>query len=193
MRNEGTGPDGVPRFVDVAMALGADDIRDARGVAAADYDNDGDLDFVVNHNPGDLTDPEHARAVLLINRIGERNGESDGARRAWLAVDVEGRGGNRDAIGAVVTVEADGVRQQRRVEAGSGYASQHSRRLHFGLGDATVIERLTVRWPQGAEVSFTDLAVRHLVRIDASGALSVGPLSGAVAKLPVEAVGSPVP
>jgi hypothetical protein len=53
LRNEGPDASGVPRFNDVAMATGADDIRDARGMATADFDNDGDLDIVVNNNPGD--------------------------------------------------------------------------------------------------------------------------------------------
>jgi catalase len=53
LRNEGTGSDGIPRFANVSMAVGADDIRDGRGMAYGDFDNDGDLDIVMNTDPGD--------------------------------------------------------------------------------------------------------------------------------------------
>ena len=54
LRNDGTDKNGVLHFTDVASALGADDIRDGRGMAVADFDNDGDLDIVINNNPGDI-------------------------------------------------------------------------------------------------------------------------------------------
>lgn len=156
-RNEGCDADGVPRFTDVAMALGADDGRDARGIAIADYDNDGDLDIAVNHNIGDHGPSDRANATYLRNDIG--------AARAWLAVELQGTLSNRDAVGAMVTVITGDREQLRLLSAGSSYASQHSHRLYFGLGDRERIDRLTVRWPSGGSVTFEDLAVRQLVRI----------------------------
>jgi len=162
LRNEGPAPDGTLQFSDVAMATGADDIRDARGTATADFDNDGDLDIVINNNPGDSGRAELSRATLLRNNVGER--------RNWLAVDLRGTASNRDAVGALVTVEAGGEKFTRLVTAGSGFASQQSARLYFGLGDRTQVDTVTVRWPNGRVEKFTSdqdraIAVRRLIRI----------------------------
>jgi len=151
LRNEGPDASGVPRFNDVAMATGADDIRDARGMATADFDNDGDLDIVVNNNPGDTGRAELARATLLRNNVG--------ARHNWLAVELRGDGkrSNRDAVGAMVTVEAGAEKQVRLLGAGSGFASQHSARLYFGLGDRQQVSAVSVRWPSGRVERFEQI------------------------------------
>ena len=161
LRNDGPDASGRLAFTDVAMALGADSVKDARGTAIADFDNDGDLDVVIYNNPGDSQNPELARATLLRNEIG--------AARNWLAVELRGTDSNSDAIGAVVTIEAGGKSQMRQVEGGSGYASQHSTRLYFGLGDASQIDALTVRWPSGTVEAYKDLRTRVLLRITEGG------------------------
>jgi len=171
LRNEGPGPDGRPQFADVAMALGADDDRDSRGIAIADFDNDGDLDLVVNHNPGDNTVAERRRATFLRNDVG--------ARRSWLAVELQGTEANRDAVGATVAVEAGGMRQVRQVTAGAAYASQNSRRVYFGLGQAEHVDRLTVRWPGGRQQDYENVEARRLVRVVEGESLQVGALPGA--------------
>lgn len=160
LRNEGPAADGTLQFTDVAMATGADDIRDARGTATADFDNDGDLDVVINNNPGDSGRAELSRATLLRNNIGER--------RNWLAVELRGTESNRDAVGATVTVEAGGRKFTRLVSAGSGFASQQSARLYFGLGDSTQVDAVTVHWPRGRIEKFAKergIAARQLLRI----------------------------
>ena len=162
LRNEGNDASGVPRFNDVAMAVGADDARDGRGTAAADFDNDGDLDLVVNNNPGDTGRAELSRATVLRNNVGER--------RAWLAVELRGTRVNRDGVGALVTIETGAERQVRLAGAGSGFASQQSGRLYFGLGGRETVDALTVRWPGGRVERFEDIAgqpitARRLVRI----------------------------
>lgn len=172
LRNEGDGADGVPRFSDVASSLGADDDRDARGIAIADFDNDGDLDIVVNHNPGATGDPLRARARLLENEIGERH--------QWLAVELVGAERNLDAIGARVVVSSGDLKLLRQVNAGSSYAAQHSQRLYFGLGERTLVETLMVRWPSGLSEEFTDLESRTLVRITEGQGLEVLSLPGVV-------------
>ena len=170
LRNEGNGADGVPRFTDVASSLGADDDRDARGVAIADFDNDGDLDIVVNHSPGDTDDPLRAGASFLENEIGNR--------RQWLAVELVGSQRNRDAIGARVVVRSGELEQLRQSNAGSSYAAQHSQRLYFGLGEHTVIDKLEVHWPSGLSEEFSNLESRTLVRITEGQGLEVLSLPG---------------
>ena len=116
-------------------------MKDGRGMATADFDNDGDLDIVINNSSGDTGKPELARATLLRNNVGER--------RNWLAVELEGTHSNRDGVGALVTIETGGEKQVRLVSAGSGFASQHSERLYFGLGDKTKVDAVSVKWPSG--------------------------------------------
>ena len=142
LRNLGNGPDGTPHFIDVAPVLGADTMNDARGIAVFDFDNDGDPDIAVNHNPGDQgREQEGIPAVLLRNDIGQGN--------HWLGLDLVGVESNRDAIGAEAVVVAGDLRQWRHVTAGSGYAGQRSRRLLFGLGDHATVDRIELRWPSG--------------------------------------------
>lgn len=162
MRNEGADSNGTLRFTDIAMALGVDDIKDTRGMAYADFDNDGALDIITNTNPGDSGDASKARPALLRNNIG--------SRRKWLAVELTGTQSNRDAVGAMVTIEAGGEKQLRLVSAGSGFASQNSERLYFGLNDKTEIDVLTVRWPSGRVERFKTIGdrpieSRHVIRI----------------------------
>ncbi len=178
LRSEGLGEDGALRFTDVAVALGADDILDARGVAALDFDNDGDLDLAVNHNSGDLLEQEGAPAVLLRNDIGQR--------RNWFAVDLVGTKSNRDAVGARVFLQAGGAAQSRLVAAGSGYASQQGRRLYFGLDRADRVAVLTVRWPSGLEESYRDLQANRLARIVEGGGIEIQPLPSVSAGDPEE-------
>lgn len=162
LRNEGKDANGTLQFTDIAMALGADDIKDVRGMAVADFDNDGALDIIMNSNPGDSGDAAKARPALLRNNIG--------ARRNWLAVELTGTRSNRDAVGAMVTIETGAEKQLRLVSAGSGFASQNSERLYFGLNDKTQIDALTVRWPSGRVETFKKIGeqpieARHVIRI----------------------------
>lgn len=164
LRNDGRDASGTLRFSDVAMAAGADTIKDGRGMATADFDNDGDLDIVINNNPSDSGLAERARATLLRNNVG--------ATRNWLAIELRGDGkrSNRDAVGAQVTVEVGGEKQLRLVTAGSGFASQHSARLYFGLGDRDQVSAVTVRWPSGRVERFEQvggqaIGAHKLVRV----------------------------
>jgi hypothetical protein len=103
----------------------------ARGCAVADYDNDGRMDVVVT-TIGD-------RPFLLHNR--------DKSGNHWLTLDLQGVKSNRDGLGAKVKLTADGKTLFGEARCAFGFLMQSDRRLHFGLGKATMIERLEIRWP----------------------------------------------
>src|SRR5208282_3334080 len=73
---------------------------------------------------------------------------------------------NRDAIGAAVTVEAEGLRQTRHLQAGSGFLSQHTKDLFFGVGNAKGSARATIRWPSGLRQVFENLPVNRRIEIE---------------------------
>jgi len=95
------------------------------------------------------------RAVLLRN-----DGGSD---RHFLRVHLVGKRSNRDGIGARVTVTAGGKQQVRSVRSGSSYCSQDELVLHFGLGNATAVEKLEVRWPAGGTQVLTKVPLDQLL------------------------------
>ena len=133
------------RFTDVTEQLGAPVTtpKAGRGAAFADFDNDGDLDIVVN-NVHDTPD------LFRLDQTGERR---------WIAAKLIGTQSNRNAIGARVRlVTAEGV-QVQEVRGGGSYYSQNDLRVHFGLGGASSIERLEVRWPNGREEVWSGLAI----------------------------------
>ncbi len=146
--------EGGTLFQDAGARHGVDSIADGRGVAIADFDNDGRLDLLVT-NAG-------AAPQLWRNRL------PTGAH--WVSFRLEGGPSNRDAIGAQVRVTAAGRERLAFVDGGNGFAGQSSRRLHFGLGDATRIERLDVRWPSGRRQVFTGLAADRIYRLVEGGA-----------------------
>ena len=133
------------RFGDVSEQLGppVTTPKAGRGAAFADFDNDGDVDIVVNnlHDTPDL---------FRLDQTGERH---------WITLELVGTKSNRSAIGALVRlVTADGE-QRQEVRGGGSYYSQNDLRLHFGLGAARGIERIIVRWPNGLEESWTPIAI----------------------------------
>jgi hypothetical protein len=104
-----------------------------RGAAYADIDNDGDLDIVVTQN---------GRKAMLF-----RNDQQLGHH--WLRVRLDGRRANRNAIGAVVELTANGITQRRSVMPSRSYLSQVELPVTFGLGESTTVDELTVHWPGG--------------------------------------------
>ena len=136
MRNEGDGT-----FTDVSWISGADDPGVGRGSVYLDYDNDGCLDLLVA-NLGQ-------RARLFRNACEWGNN--------WLAVDVVGTHANRDGLGARLELEAGGRLQIREVATGHSHMGQNVATAHFGLADAPNVDSLTVRWPNGAVQTLTDL------------------------------------
>jgi hypothetical protein len=140
---------GTPgRFEDIGSQIGLDALNPllARGESVADYDNDGDLDVAIGTIGG--------RLVLL------RNEHAGGT---WLEVSLAGF-----HPGAEVTVVLPGGPTLRReAHAGSSYLSSEDPRIHFGLGGATRVRSLVVRWPEGGQTRLSDVAANQLVEVKA--------------------------
>jgi hypothetical protein len=124
---------GAQSFKEMAAAAGVDNDRDGRGIGIADFDDDGRLDlYETNAN----------QPSLLYRNVSAPVGH-------WLELKLIGTKSNRDAIGARATVRLGGETLIREVNGGNGYAGQSTARLHFGLGAATKIGAVEIRWPSG--------------------------------------------
>ncbi len=117
-----------------------------RGLAVGDLDNDGWPDVVVSH--------QNEPAVLLRNVSGTTLGKEN----HWLGVSLTGKG-NRNLVGTTLTLELNGRRLTQFVKGGGSYLSTNDPRILFGLGSATRVGRLTVRWPGGEEQHFDGLEI----------------------------------
>lgn len=139
-------------FVDVSTSLGPAFARPAagRGAAFGDLDDDGDVDIVIANLDAEPT--------VLRNDGGNTN--------HWLSVSLRGTRSNRDGIGAIVTVVDDQGRTQSGIcSTASSYQSASDRRVHFGLGDASRVRRIEVRWPSGTLQTLTDVAADRVLEI----------------------------
>jgi len=138
------------RFYDFSGVSGLDWPEDSRAFAVTDLDGDGSLDLILKNRLG-------PQVRVLHNEWG-------GERHA-IAFDLRGVRSNRDGIGALVEVHYSGRRSAQEVRAGSGFLSQHTKRLHFGLGGATAAETVRVRWPSGLVQEFANLASGFRYRV----------------------------
>jgi hypothetical protein len=148
--------DGTGHFADVSASSGPyfHELHVGRGVAWADYDNDGLPDVAISHVGGP--------PALLHNATATTN--------AWVRLELVGDGkkSNRNAIGARVEVAAGGTRRVRWIHGGGSYLSAGDRRLLVGLGKADKAERVTVVWPSGRRQEFRDLPARRWYRLHES-------------------------
>jgi Flp pilus assembly protein TadD/peroxiredoxin len=159
--------DGAGTFDDVSGALGLDLDQDGRSFAVLDYDHDGDPDLLllaVRSAPqlrlfrNDFQDRGATLAVRLVGAVRpDTDASTAGASGPWAST--------RDAVGTRVTVETDRLRRTKRVEVGSGFLSQHSKELLFGLGASERVVRLTVDWPSGRTQVVTDVPLNRRLRI----------------------------
>ena len=142
---------GKGKFEKASEALGADFMRAiaGRGLATADYDNDGDMDIVSN-NRGEAPS-------LLRNDGGNTN--------HWLTVQLIGTRSNRDGNGASLKLSAGGRVRVEQAKGGMSYMSASDPRIHFGLGKQTKIEALVIRWPSGQVDRLTNVPADKIIAV----------------------------
>ncbi|HTM36518.1 MAG TPA: CRTAC1 family protein [Terriglobales bacterium] len=144
--------DGKGRFVEVGSTSG-DGFQTpyvGRGVAFADFDNDGFVDLVVGNNG----DPP----LLLHNGGGSGN--------HFVNFKLVGTKSNRDAMGARIRIRAGGISQIREIYGGGSYLSQSDLRANFGLGQATKIESVEVSWPSGSKQTFSNVEADKFYQVE---------------------------
>jgi tetratricopeptide (TPR) repeat protein len=137
-------------FSEVSGTAGLDFPDDSRAFVLADLDHDGRLEVVLKNR----TAPQ----LRILRNAMKDIGNS-------IAFRLRGQKSNRDAIGAAVTVEAGARRQTKYLQAGSGFLSQHSKELFFGVGKTQETVRATIRWPSGLTQVFEHLPVSHRIEI----------------------------
>jgi tetratricopeptide (TPR) repeat protein len=146
LRNDGRGG-----FDEISGTAGLDVDQDGRAFAVFDYDGDGDADVL-------LMAPRSSPQLRLF-----RN--DFGSIHPSVVLRLTGTKSNRDAVGARVTIETDRLRLTRVVKAGSGFLSQGTKDLLFGLGPDGRIVKVTINWPNGLVQTLTDVPANHRVRV----------------------------
>ena len=136
------------RFVDVTAesgpALQAE--RVGRGLAVADFDNDGHLDVAISS--------AGRRPVLLRNQ---------GARGNWLLIRAQARKGNTFGMGATVRVQTPSGLQVREINSTASYQSANDVRLHVGVATAKVVDQIEILWPSGTKQTLKNVAVNQVL------------------------------
>jgi hypothetical protein len=142
------------KLINVTTAAGPAFTRNypARGLAVGDFDNDGRLDVLIGNNGGP--------PLLLKNRTGQSN--------HWLGLKLIGTKSNRDAIGAYLTWSAAGVKRTRLKNNGGSYLSSHDLREVIGIGTASKVDYLEIRWPAPSTKveRLTDLPIDRYITIE---------------------------
>ena len=157
------------------FAPGLEPPDDSRALIAFDYDRDGDEDLLITNV---------AQPARLLENITAPQGH-------WLDVQlVQGPGANRNAIGASIYATLGSFTKRRDIICGDSYLAGTPPEAHFGLGPATILEELRIRWTDGTESTYENVPIDRLVRIsnvsgdcNASASLETGDIQGFVAVL----------
>src|SRR3984885_838517 len=139
------------QFDKVPNLLGSDFMRPiaGRGLATADYDNDGDIHIAIN-NRGDFPS-------LLRNDGGNTN--------HWLTVLLIGTRSNRDGTGASLKLTSEGFVHIEQAKGGMSYMSASDPRVHFGMGKRSTIDSLEITWPRGQVDRLTNLSIDQIIAV----------------------------
>jgi hypothetical protein len=138
-------------FRNVSAQAGAVFARDfsGRGMSVGDYDNDGDADLLISNN---------GEAPLLLRNDG-------GNRNNWLGLQLVSKASNPAAVGALITWQAGGVKRTRLKTGGGSYLASHDPREVLGLGSATKLDSLEIRWPSGKIDKLSNLPVNAYIKV----------------------------
>lgn len=150
-------------FNDVSVEWGLAIPSFSNGAAYADLDNDGDMDFVINN----IND----EAFLYENTLSKGN-DNDGH---YLQVRLVGDSANRNGLGAWIEIIYDGKRQVYEQTPYRGYLSSVQLNPHFGLDSVTLVDTLTIRWPDGKQQAITGVAADQVLTLDKNKAAWVDP------------------
>ena len=144
-------------FQPIPDAGGARGTIDGRSdsVVAADYDNDGFIDLFITNGSG--APPFNNGPSQLFHNLGNAN--------HWINIDLEGTVSNRDGIATKVLLTTGGITQIREQSGGMHKYSQNHQRLHFGLGQNTLIDQIDIIWPSGTEQTLRHLDTNQVIRI----------------------------
>jgi tetratricopeptide (TPR) repeat protein len=137
-------------FTDISGTIGLDFVEDGRSFALADFDHDGRLELLVKNR----SSPQ----IRLLQNVTKDLAPT-------ISFRLQGTKSNRDAIGATLTIHTNKGNQTRTIQAGSGFLSQHSKEIFFGLGDANGSIAATIRWPSGLVQELRDLPPNHRISV----------------------------
>ncbi|MGI8567265.1 MAG: CRTAC1 family protein, partial [Pyrinomonadaceae bacterium] len=139
------------RFEDISEKVGGAVMEPspARGAAFGDYDNDGDVDILINN----------------VNALPELLRNESSAAHNWIKIRTVGVKSNRDGIGARIKCVTEDGSQIDEVRSGGSYYSQNDLRVHFGVGKSQKIKSIEIRWPSGQVDTLTDVAVNQTVYV----------------------------
>ena len=169
-------------FTDITAASIFENLDGAIDIVTFDFNNDGFLDIYSQFNTrlllnnGDMTFTPNATQITGGGAVGDLNNDgfldirssgvvrfNDGNDNNWLKINLEGTDSNINGIGAKITIEGDFGLQVRNVRSGEGFDNMHTLNPHFGLGDATTIDLLTIEWPSGVVDSIENIGVNQTV------------------------------
>ena len=138
-------------FTEISGAIGLDFLEDGRSFALADLDGDGRLEVVLKNR--------NAPQLRILHNFMADLGDS-------VSFRLRGTKSNRDAIGTSITLTAGPLKQTRSLQAGSGFLSQHSKQLFFGVGTGASPIEATIHWPSGLTQHFSNLPRNHSISLE---------------------------